>query len=55
MEANETIMRNISVRSAFISIVGITGAMIWGAVEFLALQWPRFGERLRALGKFRAY
>lgn len=48
-------MRNTSLRSALISGVAISGAMIWGVAEFLALQWSRLGERLRAPGRFRAF
>ncbi len=48
-------MKNFSIRSAFISIAAICGAMIWGSAEFLALQWSRLGERLRTTGRFRAF
>ena len=48
-------MKNFSMQSAFISIAAICGAMIWGAVEFLALQWSRLGERMRTPGRFRAF
>ncbi|MDP1830445.1 MAG: hypothetical protein Q8K67_00155 [Geothrix sp.] len=48
-------MRSISVRSSFISGAGIGGAVIWGVVEFLALQWSRINERFQALGLFRAF
>lgn len=48
-------MKNIFMRSALISVVAISGAMIWGAAEFLALQWSRLQERLRAMGSFRAH
>jgi hypothetical protein len=48
-------MKNIFMRSALISVVAISGAMIWGAAEFLALQWSRLQERLRGMGSFRAH
>ena len=48
-------MKNIHIRSAFISIAAICGAMIWGMVEFLALQWTRLEEKLRAAKGIRAH
>ena len=48
-------MRNVSLRTAFISGAAIAGAMIWGAAEFLALQLSRLEDRLRTLGRFRAF
>jgi hypothetical protein len=48
-------MKQISMRSASISVAAIGGAMIWGAGEFLALQWSRLADRLRAMGRFRTH
>ena len=42
-------MRAVTARSAFITTAAIMGAVLWGAVELLALQWSRFHERLRLL------
>ncbi len=48
-------MRNLSARSSFLSGTAIGGAMVWGVVEFAALQWSRFTERFRMLGRLRAH
>jgi len=40
-------MRNVAVRPMFISGAGLGAALVWGAVEFFALQWSRFAERFR--------
>ncbi|MEQ1515471.1 MAG: hypothetical protein ABL931_03175 [Usitatibacteraceae bacterium] len=41
-------------RSIFIAIVAIGGAIIWGSVEFFALQKQGLKERLRGFLRFRA-
>lgn len=40
-------MKNASIRSVLIAGAAISGAMIWGVAEFLALQWSRLSEQLR--------
>lgn len=40
-------------RAALISMAAIGGAVIWGLAEFLALQWSRSLDRLRALRDLR--
>lgn len=47
-------MRNLSARTPFMSGAAIGGAVIWGAMEFVALQWSRFSGRFRSMGLFRA-
>jgi hypothetical protein len=41
-------MRNFHARSALIVAVAFVGAVMWGAAEFLALQWSRLLERPRS-------
>jgi hypothetical protein len=36
----------------FLSGAALGGAMLWGTVEFLALQWSWFSERFRMQGMF---
>jgi len=38
-------MRSPSARTSVISVAAIGAALIWGAVEFVALQWSRVAER----------
>jgi|GEM_PF-1356259 len=47
-------MRTFSTRSALIASVAISGALVWGMAELLALQWARFTGRFRTLNTFRA-
>ena len=51
MEA--TAMRAMSVRTPFITIDAIIGAVLWGTIEFFALQWSRISEQLRVFGMVR--
>jgi len=46
-------MRTPSARSALIAIAAISGAVLWGMAELLALQWARFTGRFRAFSTFR--
>lgn len=47
-------MRHVSARATFLSGVAIAGAVVWGLVEFIALQWSRFDKRGRTSGKVHA-
>jgi hypothetical protein len=47
-------MRKPTFRSRSVSAVAIGVAVIWGAVEFFALQWSGLSERLRTRNLFRA-
>lgn len=38
-------MRTASARTSVISFAALGVALIWGAVEFVALQWSRVAER----------
>jgi hypothetical protein len=40
-------MRNMTARPSFISGAAISAALVWGALELLALQWSRVVERFR--------
>ena len=46
-------MRTFSPRSAFIASAAISGALIWGMAELLALLWARFTGRFRTLNTSR--
>ncbi len=46
-------MRIGSARLTLISSVAIIGAMLWGAVELLALQWSRLSDRPHRQGRIR--
>lgn len=46
-------MRTFSARSAFIVSAAISGAVILGMVELLALLWTRFTGRYRAMNTSR--
>ncbi len=46
-------MRILPARSSFLPGAAILGAVIWGAMEFFALQWARFNRRFRANGLVR--
>ena len=41
-------MRNTAARSSLISGPAISLALVWGTVEFFALQWSRFKEGIRS-------
>jgi hypothetical protein len=47
-------MRNLSARSALIAGTALGGALVWGAVELVALQWSWLTERLRNRGLGRS-
>ncbi len=47
-------MRTLSVRTKLISGVAIAGAVIWGLVEFVALQWSGLSEWFGTRGRLRA-
>jgi hypothetical protein len=47
-------LRTMPQRHTLISGAALAGALLWGAVELVALQWSRFNARLRMLGLFRA-
>lgn len=38
----------LKARTLLISFAALGGALLWGGVEFFALQWSRLGERFRA-------
>jgi hypothetical protein len=40
-------MRTSSVRGSFLTGTAILGAIVWGLVEFLALQWSGLTFRFR--------
>jgi hypothetical protein len=46
-------MRSVSTRTVFISSTALSVAVLWGAVECLALAWSRLRERFRLLRKVR--
>jgi len=39
-------MRNLAARHASITAAALGAALVWGALEFFALQWSRFLERV---------
>jgi hypothetical protein len=45
-------MRTMSTRATVISGTAIGVALLWGAVECLALFWSRFSGRFRTQGPF---
>jgi hypothetical protein len=47
-------MRIPSARSFAISVTALGGAVVWGLVELVALQWSRFSGRFRIRSGFRA-
>lgn len=47
-------MPRLSPRHVLIAWGAIAGALLWGAVELIALQWSRFNAKARMLGFFRA-
>jgi len=49
-----TVMRIPSARSFAISVTALGGAVVWGLVELVALQWSRFSGRFRIRSGFRA-
>jgi hypothetical protein len=46
------IMRTPSARTTVISLTALVVALIWGAVEFVALQWTGFMERWQTTKAF---
>jgi hypothetical protein len=48
-------MRTASARTSVISLAALVVALIWGAVEFVALQWTGFMERWQTTKGFRAF
>jgi len=43
-EAKGVIMHSRTVQALLISTKSIAGAIIWGAAEFIVLQWSRVGS-----------
>ena len=41
-------MRPTSARTSVISAAALGGSLLWGAVEFVALQWTRLAEKWQA-------
>jgi hypothetical protein len=48
-------MRTPSARTSVISLAALVVALIWGAVEFVALQWTGFMERWQTTREFRTF
>jgi hypothetical protein len=46
-------MRHRSARSWFFTSAAIGSALVWGAAEFLALQWACYRERAATGSRFR--
>jgi hypothetical protein len=46
-------MRTPSARTSVISLTALVVALIWGAVEFVALQWTGLLERWQTARSFR--
>ena len=48
-------MRTSSARTSVISAAALGVSLIWGAVEFVALQWSRVAERWQTAKTSRAF